>query len=98
MQRLLIEGKRVLRTLGNGDLQRGVALLGEIADRLDYARQKHVWCGATRAYGASAVVGEAEELWDAGAHGEGPEREHSEALDVLATAVRYANREWEDGK
>lgn len=85
--------------LGNGDFRSGVDILQELAKRLDHARNKHKWGkgkeidSATKAY--NALQGENQE-WLRAINEETPERQFDEVLDVLAVAIRMANKEFEN--
>lgn len=85
----------ILSEFGNGDISKGYGILVEITKRLHHAHEKHNWHGTTRADAASAVIGEAMELGRAVLDGEGRTREHDEALDTAATAIKYVGEEWE---
>lgn len=85
--------KHIFKIIGNGDYARGKALCTQIAKRLLEARAKHDWQGYIPLRAATVVCGEAAELEQAVRY-ESPERQHDEALDVLATAVRAYNQEW----
>lgn len=84
----------MLTTLGNGSKEIGYARLVEICERLIHARAKHSWDGYNKKDGFNAIFGEFEELGLA-VRIETPERQHDEALDVIATAIRFANREFD---
>lgn len=89
-------GERALITvLGNGNYLQGIKLLDEITGRLSRARKKHKWHDSTPQNGLEAITGELSELQYAVEH-ESPARHHDEALDVIATAIRFALREWEE--
>lgn len=83
-----------LRVIGNGDFRAGAALIQQIAERLEHARSKHPVFAQSPFIGGDVVFDEGAELVHAVMH-EGMDRAHYEALDVLATAVRFCNREWE---
>ena len=85
----------VKAAFGDGDEKRGHALLGEIVARLKHAREKHVWHGIPHDKAMGAVIGETTEFVSAAVKKEGEDREHDEALDVIATAVRFSGREWQ---
>ena len=71
----------------------GHATLYAIADRLLHARATHPEFARDMDGAVGVVVDEAAEL-DYAAREEGRARAHDEALDVIATAVRFVNREW----
>lgn len=91
--RKLLEAVRVV---GNGSFEHGAKLVQIIADRLTHAREKHPWPRDANNWeeAAHVVWVEADELLSAAEH-ETSERSHDESLDVIATAVRFCNREWE---
>lgn len=83
----------MLTILGNGNEKVGYARMVEICKRLKYAREKHSWDGYKPLDGYTAISCECCELGLAVMQ-ETPERQHDEALDVIATAIRFANKEW----
>lgn len=90
--------KRNMEILGNGCFGRGRDLLESICQRLEHARGKHPWPRDAESMDrAHAVI--SSECWEleSAVRFETPERAHDEALDVVATAVRFCNREWELG-
>lgn len=85
--------------LGNGDWQAGKNRIVALAERLEHARSKHKWgqnteCGGIKS-AITALNGEITELMYA-YDSESRQRQDDEALDVLAVAVRIANREFEN--
>lgn len=88
--------KHIVLIFGNGDTRRGKAVLTAIAQRLRHARTIHEWpedCHNLAAAG-EVVLSEVNELLHAISF-ETPARASEEALDVIATAVRLYNSEWE---
>ena len=79
---------------GNGDHLKGEKLLRAIAERLLHARLQHPVYAEGVYQGLSRITDEHEELVHAVEH-ETPQRQFDEALDVIATCVRFANREYE---
>ena len=79
---------------GNGNILHGEELLRKIANRLIHARSKHPTFAEGVYQGLSRITEEHEELVHAVEH-ETPERQFDEDLDVIATAVRFANREYD---
>lgn len=86
--------REVITAIGNGDYEKGLHILEELATRLGEARQKHSWKGYLPLMGWEAILSEIIELWDA-INRETPERQHDEALDVSVTAIRFLLKEWE---
>lgn len=95
-----------LLRLGNGDLNKGALLLWSLAHRLDHARKKHKWGKEQETQSAqeaiSALKSEIREWefanWDYmifTGH-EYELRVYDEVLDILAVAIRIANREFEN--
>lgn len=87
--------KHIFKIIGDGDVARGKAICADLAWRLKHARTKHEWTDKTPFYAVDVVQGEVDELMQA-AMFETPERLADEALDVMATATRAYNREWEN--
>ncbi len=85
---------RMCSIFGNGDILHGEELLRRIADRLIHARTKHPEFAVGVYQGLSRITDEHEELVHA-VEKETPERQFDEDLDVIATAVRFANREYD---
>lgn len=88
--------KHIVMIFGNGDTRLGKAVLTAIAQRILHARTVHEWpedCHNLAAAG-EVVLSEVNELLYA-INFETPERASDEALDIIATAVRLYNREWE---
>ena len=87
----------LMKQLGDGDTARGRYVTNMIADRLAHARAEHPgteWSGKGPAYGVRVIRDELDELGMAVDDDEGEDRMRDECLDVLATAVRFLNREW----
>ena len=85
---------RVCKILGNGNIVHGKLLLWKIAYRLLHARSKHPIFAEVVYQGLGRITSEHEELVYAVEH-ETPERQFDEDLDVIATAIRFANKEYE---
>ena len=81
--------------LGNGDQEYGYRLLNDIAKRVSFARSKHPVFATDEEQAVDVVGSEWGELRTAVEDCEGPKRVYDESLDVIATAVRVCNREWE---
>ena len=86
--------ERVCKIFGNGDILHGKQLLLRIADKLIHARSKHPEFAIGVYQGLSRITSEHEELVFAVEH-ETIDRQFDEDLDVIATAVRFANKEYE---
>lgn len=86
---------RLCLRLGNGDFERGEQIADEIVTRVGEARVKHPnWRGGAPYYALGAVTSEVDEFIYA-VEKETPERQHDEALDVVATCVRFLGGEHE---
>lgn len=84
---------RTRKAFGNGNEKRGRAIMQAIALRLEQARDKHPLY-AEGQYQALGVIGsEFHELEKAVEH-ETESRQMYEALDVIATAVRFLGEEY----
>lgn len=79
--------REAIKLLGGHDT------LYAIAERLLYARMAHPGFAGDMDEAVGVVVDEVAEF-DYAAREEGLTRAHDEALDVIATAVRFVNREW----
>lgn len=79
---------------GNGDIGKGRAVFMAIAKRLYEAREKHPVYAVDTQDSVSVIGSEFGELVNAVANNEGRARELDEALDVIATTVRFINAEW----
>ena len=85
---------RICSVVGNGDILKGEALLRKIAERLIHARNKHPIFAEGVYQGLSRITDEHEELVYA-VERETQERQFDEDLDVIATAIRFANGEYD---
>lgn len=83
-----------LRTIGNGDIEQGKALVVTLADRLTHARTKHPVFAVGMTEACITIYDEIGEVATAIAD-ETPKRVQDELLDVLATSVRMYNHEYE---
>lgn len=81
-----------LRTIGNGDIDNGKALLVALSERLIHAREKHPEFAKSDVGAWNVINDEVNELLRAVWY-ESPERMQDELLDVLATSVRFYNGE-----
>lgn len=89
----MLDEVRIMTTLGDGDCGAGRYLVNRIADRVAHARREHPdWQGRGEMYALDVIDGEMLELKHAVA-AETRERMADEALDVIATCVRFLNRE-----
>lgn len=89
----------ITHILGNDDFRSGANILMSLSARLNHARHKHKW-GKGKEIDSfqkafKALCGETQEWLDA-MENESQERQFSEAIDILAVAIRIANREFED--
>lgn len=87
---------RMRKAFGNGNEKRGRAIMQAIALRLEHARREHPveeWSGNSAKYGLSVIEAEVSELRYAAKY-EAPGRVTEEALDVVATAVRFLGEEY----
>lgn len=73
----------VLTDMGNGDLVIGTMLLSDISNRLRAARSRHPVFG-----GVPCITSEIGEFLYASDH-ESRERAKDEALDIIATCIRF---------
>ena len=64
-------------------------IIKDILSRLEYARMQHPTFATSKQAAMKVILEELNELIDAAEHKEGEGREKSEALDVVATALRY---------
>ena len=84
---------RMRKAFGNGNEKRGRAIMQAVALRLEHARREHPLY-AEGPYQALGVIGsEFRELEHAVEH-ETAARAMDEALDVVATAVRFLGEEY----
>lgn len=80
------------RAFGNGNERRGRAIMEAIALRLNHARTKHAVFAEGSPQALGVIQAEMDELTHAVEH-ETEARQLDEALDVVATCVRFANGE-----
>lgn len=81
------------RIMGNGDHAKGLELEGLIAERIAHARKKHpVFAGSKEE--ALAVIGLEFDEFKKAVQSEGRVRQIDEALDVIATCIRFINAEF----
>ena len=83
----------MLAVIGAGDPFRGLGLLQAVVARLIHARAKHEKFAASPLEAAAMVGSECGELCEAVLR-ETPERQFDEALDIIATAIRFCGKEW----
>lgn len=86
--------KHIFKVIGNGDCRQGKAICTALAQRLQHARTKHPVFAKDAREACEVVRAELVELYCAESV-ETPERYADEALDVMATATRAYNREWD---
>lgn len=84
---------RVCEAIGNGDADKGRAMLEAIARRLGEAREKHPAWSEGPYYALGVIHSEFLELERAVEH-ETEDRQRDEALDVIATAIRFLGEEY----
>lgn len=90
----LIEGTR---QIGENDLNNGLIILNRISERVRHAREKHPQFdpqGLGLLEAQAVVKAEMDEFVNACLN-ESVERQESEALDVIATCLRFLGREYE---
>lgn len=83
--------------IGDGNFKKGFNLVQNLAERLIAARKKHKWGkqGEISSYTKASIALEDEHAeWDRAMAAETPERQGSEALDILTVATRIANMEY----
>lgn len=80
---------KLCQILGNGDFRRGRNLLEALAGRMQHARKKHSRFAEGKFQALGVIHAEYRELEHAVTSGEGKERERDEALDVVATCLRF---------
>lgn len=80
--------------MGNGTTDKGYLLFQNICRRLVHAREKHPEFAKDALEGSAVIANELMEL-DYAIRNESEQRQFDEALDVIATAIRFANREFE---
>ena len=79
---------KLFRGLGNGDEETASALLTVICVRLEQAREKHPVFAEGSFHALGVIESEFHELEYAIEH-ESEERQKDEALDVIATCIRF---------
>lgn len=85
--------RRMRRAFGNGNERKGRAIMQAIALRLEEARGKHPLYAEGPYQALGVVHAEFKELEHAVEH-ETEARQKDEALDVVATAVRFLGEEY----
>ena len=85
--------RRMRRAFGNGNEHKGRAIMQAIALRLEEAREKHPVYAEGQYQALGVIHGEFRELEHAVEH-EIEARQADEALDVVATAVRFLGEEY----
>ncbi len=85
--------RRMRRAFGNGNEAKGRAIMQVLALRLEHARREHPVFADGVVHALAAINGEMSELVHA-VYYEAPGRERDEALDVIATAVRFLGEEY----
>lgn len=80
---------KLCRILGKGDFRRGRELLDAVAERMDHARKKHPVFAEGRFQALGVIHAEYREMEHAVTRDEGKGRERDEALDVVATCLRF---------
>ncbi len=85
--------EEILADIGNGYSVSGVGLLKKIVLRLRHARDKHPVFAQNVYHCLGVITAEHEELVYAVEY-ETSERQQDETLDVIATAIRFANEEY----
>ena len=87
---------KLYRGLGNGDEDAANGILSVICVRLEHARQKHPLFAEGKFHALGVIESEFHELEYAIEH-ESEDRQRDEALDVIATCIRFLCREHEKG-
>lgn len=87
----------LFETFGNGKINRGGIIAAQIAIRLKEARKKHPVFAESRRAALRVIEAEMQELVTA-VWSESQERQIDEALDIIATAIRFINREFYEKK
>lgn len=82
-----------MKIWGNGNPCNGFKLFEAVTKRLEYAREKHPEFAGHKIKAIGVIKDELDELEKATLF-ETEAREFDEALDVIATALRFANREY----
>lgn len=86
-----------LKIIGNGSAENGKNVILKIAQRLKEAREKHPVWEKSDTYAMSVIEREFEELLEAYIY-ESEARQMDEALDVIATTIRFINQEHKTGE
>ncbi len=84
---------RMRKAFGNGNERKGRAIMQAIALRLEEARGKHPLYAEGPYYALGVIHAEFKELEHAVEH-ETEARQKDEALDVIATSVRFLGEEY----
>ena len=79
---------KLFRGLGNGDEETASGILSVICVRLEHAREKHPVFAEGSFHALGVIESEFHELEYAIEH-ESEERQKDEALDVIATCIRF---------
>ena len=87
----------VLAELGNGDPLKGELLLRSISQRVHHARRKHPMFAVGRYQALGVIEDEFKEFSHAIFH-ESEDRRRDEALDVIATCIRFLCGEHKNGE
>lgn len=82
-----------MKIWGNGNPCDGFKLFDAVTKRLEEAREKHPKFANQKLEAYNVIKDELEEFKNAIIYEPEP-REFDEALDVIATALRFANREY----
>lgn len=85
--------RRMRRAFGNGNESKGRAIMQAIALRLEEARGKHPVYAEGPYHALGVIHAEFKELEHAVEH-ETESRQKDEALDVIATSVRFLGEEY----
>lgn len=80
---------------GNGNRLAGLSLFDAVTKRLEYARKKHPEFAGHKIKAVGVIKDELDELEKATLF-ETEAREFDEALDVIATALRFSGREYKE--
>lgn len=87
----------VFDCLGNGDPLKGEILLRRISQRVHHARRKHPMFAVGRYQALGVIEVEFKEFSHAIFH-ESEDRQRDEALDVIATCIRFLRGEHKNGE
>lgn len=85
--------RRMRKAFGNGNERKGRAIMQAIALRLEEAREKHQVYAEGQYQALGVIHAEFKELEKAVEH-ETESRQMDEALDVIASAVRFLGEEY----